>query len=206
MSGICGICEPGRTLSPAGIEAMLAAFVLPEESAQQAPGADSVSLAVASRWYFQQVADIPGVRIAADAELLNRAELTNHLKSGNFDAARLTSAELIASGSTVCIGARKESASFLLRGREPFAAPRKRLRLSIRLRWCSTCYSALSPRRWRFIMASRSFALDFTSSMKPARFARLAIGTSSIVKVTIVASLTGRMKSAKGCAPPSIII
>jgi len=94
MSGICGICEPGRTLSPAGIEAMLAAFVLPEESAQQAPGADSVSLAVASRWYFQQVADIPGVRIAADAELLNRAELTNHLKSGNFDAARLTSAEL----------------------------------------------------------------------------------------------------------------
>jgi len=152
MSGICGICEPGRTLSPAGIEAMLAAFVLPEESAQQAPGADSVSLAVASRWYFQQVADIPGVRIAADAELLNRAELTNHLKSGNFDAARLTSAELlarlyrehgvsfvelldgvfsfaiwdeenrrlmlamIASGSTVCIGARKEIASFLLRG------------------------------------------------------------------------------------------
>lgn len=96
MSGICGICEPGRTLSPAGIKAMLSAFVLPEESAQQTPGADSVSLAVARRWYFQQVADIPGVRIAADAELLNRPELINHLKSGNFDPASLTLAELLA--------------------------------------------------------------------------------------------------------------
>ncbi len=87
MSGICGICEPGRTMSPAAIESMLAAFVLPEESAQRAPVTDSVSLAVARRWYFQQVADIPGVRIAADAELLNRPELTSRLKSGDFDPA-----------------------------------------------------------------------------------------------------------------------
>src|SRR5712691_3287077 len=96
MSGICGICEPGRTMSPAAIESMLAAFVLPEESAQRAPVTDSVSLAVARRWYFQQVADIPGVRIAADAELLNRPELTSRLKSGDFDPAGLTSAELLA--------------------------------------------------------------------------------------------------------------
>jgi asparagine synthase (glutamine-hydrolysing) len=96
MSGICGICEPGRALSPAGIKAMLAAFVLPEESAQQAPGADSVSLAVARRWDFQQVANIPGIRIAADAELLNRPELTKLLKGGNFEPATLTPAELLA--------------------------------------------------------------------------------------------------------------
>src|SRR5229473_232821 len=96
MSGICGICEPGRTLSPAGIKAMLAAFVLPEESAQQAPGADSVSLAVARRWDFQQVANIPGIRVAADAELLNRQELTRLLKGGDFDPASLTPAELLA--------------------------------------------------------------------------------------------------------------
>src|SRR5216683_2181249 len=95
MSGICGICEPGRTLNPAGIKAMLAAFVLPEESAQQTPGGDSVSLAVARRWDFQQVANIPGVRIAADAELLNRLELTRLLKAGDFDPASLTPAELL---------------------------------------------------------------------------------------------------------------
>jgi asparagine synthase (glutamine-hydrolysing) len=96
MSGICGICEPGRTLNPAGIKAMLSAFVLPEESVQQTPGADSVSLAVARRWDFQQVAHIPGIRIGADAELLNRPDLTKHLKGGNFDPASLTSAELLA--------------------------------------------------------------------------------------------------------------
>ncbi len=96
MSGICGICEPGRTLSSAGIKAMLAAFVLPEESALQTPGSDSVSLAVARRWGFQQVANIPGIRIAADAELLNRLELTKLLKGGDFDPASLTPAELLA--------------------------------------------------------------------------------------------------------------
>ena len=96
MSGICGICEPGRTLNPAGIKAMLAAFVLPEESGELTPGVDSVSLAVARRWEFQQVANIPGIRIAADAELLNRLDLTKLLNGGNFDPARLTPAELLA--------------------------------------------------------------------------------------------------------------
>lgn len=96
MSGICGICEPGRTLNPASIQAMLAVFVLSEESALQAPGNNSVSLAVARRWEFQQVASIPGIRIAADAELLNRPELTKLLKRGDFDPASLTPAELLA--------------------------------------------------------------------------------------------------------------
>src|SRR6266850_5187225 len=96
MSGICGICEPGRTLSSAGIKALLAAFVLPGESSQQTPGADSVSLAVSRRWDFQQVAVIPGIRITADAELFNRPELTKLLKGGDCDPASLSSAELLA--------------------------------------------------------------------------------------------------------------
>jgi asparagine synthase (glutamine-hydrolysing) len=96
MSGICGICEPGRTISPAGIRAMLAAHTLPEEIAQQAPGNDSAALGISHRWHFQQVAGIPGVRIAADAELLNRPELTRLLKGGDYDPATLTAAELLA--------------------------------------------------------------------------------------------------------------
>src|SRR5947209_15294780 len=75
---------------------MLAAFVLPEESTQQGPAADSVSLAVARRWDFQQVANIPGIRIAADAELLNRDDLAKSLKVRDFDPAALSSAELLA--------------------------------------------------------------------------------------------------------------
>jgi len=70
--------------------------VLPEESAQQAPGPDSVSLAVARRWDFQQVAAIPGIRIAADAELLNRPELTKLLRGRGFDPATLSPVELLA--------------------------------------------------------------------------------------------------------------
>jgi asparagine synthase (glutamine-hydrolysing) len=96
MSGICGICEPGRSLSPAGIKAMLAALSLPDETGQLAPGNDSVALGVSQRWHFQQVASIPGVRIAADAELFNRQELTKSLQGGTYDPAGLTSAELLA--------------------------------------------------------------------------------------------------------------
>jgi asparagine synthase (glutamine-hydrolysing) len=96
MSGICGICEPGRAQSPAGIKAMLAALTLPGETALAAPGNDSATLGVSQRWDFQQVAGIPGVRIAADAELLNRPELTRYLKGGDYDSADLTSAELLA--------------------------------------------------------------------------------------------------------------
>ncbi|HTF25979.1 MAG TPA: asparagine synthase (glutamine-hydrolyzing) [Candidatus Limnocylindria bacterium] len=96
MSGICGICEPGRSLSPAGIKAMLAALSLPDETGQLAPGKDSVALGVSQRWHFQQVASIPGVRIAADAELFNRQELTKSLQGGTYDPACLTSAELLA--------------------------------------------------------------------------------------------------------------
>jgi asparagine synthase (glutamine-hydrolysing) len=96
MSGICGICEPGRTLIPAGIKAMLADLSLPGETGQLAPGNDSVALGVSQRWRFQQVASFAGVRIAADAELLNRQELTKSLQGGDYDPAGLTSAELLA--------------------------------------------------------------------------------------------------------------
>jgi len=96
MSGICGICEPGRTLSPAGIKAMLAAFVLPGESTLQTAGVDSVSLAVTRRWDFQQVANVSGILVAADAELLNRSELVKSLETRDFDSATLSCSELLA--------------------------------------------------------------------------------------------------------------
>src|SRR5713101_1999928 len=96
MSGICGICEPGRTLSPAGIKAMLAAFVLPGESTLQTAGVDSVSLALTRRWDFQQVANAPRILVAADAELLNRSELVKSLETRDFDSATLSCSELLA--------------------------------------------------------------------------------------------------------------
>lgn len=96
MSGICGICEPGRRMDLASIESMVAALSLPGEDSQLASAGDSISLGVSRRWDFQQVASIPGVRIAADAELLNRKELAASLKEQDFNLARLSTAELIA--------------------------------------------------------------------------------------------------------------
>jgi asparagine synthase (glutamine-hydrolysing) len=96
MSGICGICEPGRTLNPVSLKKMLADLSLPDESAQQVPGGDSALLGVSRRWDFQQTAAVPGVRIAADAELLNQKELLFAVKNRNFDAATISGAELLA--------------------------------------------------------------------------------------------------------------
>jgi asparagine synthase (glutamine-hydrolysing) len=96
MSGICGICEPGRVLNPASVKGMLAALALPEESSQQTAGGDSAALGVSRRWDFQQVAAIPGVRIAADAELFNRQELVQSLSDKNLDPASVSPAELLA--------------------------------------------------------------------------------------------------------------
>lgn len=83
-------------MNPAGIESMLAALSLTGEASHITSGGDSISLGVSRRWDFQQVASIREVRVAADAELLNRRELTLSLKEQNFDPTLLSTAELIA--------------------------------------------------------------------------------------------------------------
>jgi len=75
MSGICGICEPGRAIRAENLASMLAAQTLPGETETVAEGGMSAALGVARRWEFQQVAAFPGVRIAVDADLYNLAEL-----------------------------------------------------------------------------------------------------------------------------------
>jgi asparagine synthase (glutamine-hydrolysing) len=83
-------------MNSAGMESVLAALSLSGEIREFTPGGDSISLGVSRRWDFQQVACIPGVRIAADAELLNRKELAVSLKEQDFDSEVLSCAELIA--------------------------------------------------------------------------------------------------------------
>jgi asparagine synthase (glutamine-hydrolysing) len=96
MSGICGICEPGRALSRGAVEAMLGSLALPDESGNEAIGCNSVALAVARRWDFQQVARLPGICIAVDADILNRKELEEALGESGSDTATRSLAELIA--------------------------------------------------------------------------------------------------------------
>ncbi len=96
MSGICGICEPGRALNAKSVEGMLSALALPGESAPRSTSGDSAALGASPRWEFQQTAAIPGIRIAADAELLNRTELSKTLKVAGCDSAAMSTAELLA--------------------------------------------------------------------------------------------------------------
>lgn len=75
MSGICGICEPGRAFVSRFLEPMLSALVLPGESPTETAAGNSAAVGVAPLWAMQEVASIDGVRIAIDADLYNLPEL-----------------------------------------------------------------------------------------------------------------------------------
>ena len=95
MSGICGICQPGRAGDAVSLTSMLAALACKGESESERVSGPDAALGVARRWSFQQVATIPGVRIAVDAELFNVEELTKQV-AGAPKGSPLSLAELIA--------------------------------------------------------------------------------------------------------------
>ncbi len=71
MSGICGICQPGRELVRGSLSPMLAALTLPgDERPAEVAGSD-VAIGVIRHWPGQQLAAVPGVRLTLDAELVN---------------------------------------------------------------------------------------------------------------------------------------
>jgi asparagine synthase (glutamine-hydrolysing) len=96
MSGICGICEPGRKVPAERLAAMLEAMALGDESAEAQATSASAVFGVARRWKFQQVASLRGIQVAGDAELLNRDELQKLAMIHIPDPAHATTAELIA--------------------------------------------------------------------------------------------------------------
>ena len=79
MSGICGICEPGRELSAKDVAPMLNALTLPGENGQKTHVGHSIGLGVAQRWDFQQVASLDGISVVADADLLDTEPLAQAL-------------------------------------------------------------------------------------------------------------------------------
>ncbi len=71
MSGICGICEPGRDVDARVLAPMLDALALPDESGRKTLSAHSVALGVAQRWIFQNAAVFEKVSIVADADFID---------------------------------------------------------------------------------------------------------------------------------------
>lgn len=93
MSGICGICEPGLDISREKLAPMLSALALTDESQRDALGGRSAAIGVARRWSFQQIAHIPGVRIAVDADLCSLSESDHLLRRQGLDPAPMSVAE-----------------------------------------------------------------------------------------------------------------
>ena len=96
MSGICGICEPGRTGSAVHLEPMLESLALSGESGCAQTSSASAALGVARRWSFQQVAAVHGLQVAVDAELFNQQELAKLAASRLQGQSRVALGELIA--------------------------------------------------------------------------------------------------------------
>lgn len=96
MSGICGICEPGRQLEANELAPMLDAITLPEESGRKMQAGRSIALGVARRWNFQDIAAAEGITVAADADLVDSAAAANALGVPSASAVSMPAAELIA--------------------------------------------------------------------------------------------------------------
>src|SRR5258708_3378774 len=96
MSGICGICQMGRELDRLRLDPMLAALAVAGEPELASLGGKSAGFGLVKGWPFQQLASIPGVRVAADAELLNLPELRKELINKGLDPAAMSVAEMLA--------------------------------------------------------------------------------------------------------------
>jgi asparagine synthase (glutamine-hydrolysing) len=95
MSGICGICEPGRELSASLLAPMLDALALPGETGRETRVGHSLALGVARRWSFQQAAVVNGITVTADADLVDWLPPAQALSISPTDASSMPVAELI---------------------------------------------------------------------------------------------------------------
>ncbi len=96
MSGICGICQPGVDLGHFNLQGMLSALALPGEPRPARLAGKSVALGLAARWPFQQLATIPGVSIAVDADLCKVGDLASTLAAEGVGATGMSLAETLA--------------------------------------------------------------------------------------------------------------
>ena len=96
MSGVCGICAPGQKLESALLEPMLSAMALAGETGRATTSARSIAMGITRRWESQEVAEIPGVRIAIDADLYNVEELKANLAARGLASREWTVAQCLA--------------------------------------------------------------------------------------------------------------
>jgi len=96
MSGICGVCAPGSILSRRFAEAMVGRLTLRDECECEVMVGDGVAFGISRRWPEQQVAGIPGVRIAASTDLVETGELKRLVSRSGLNPDVLSIAESLA--------------------------------------------------------------------------------------------------------------
>lgn len=96
MSGLCGICEPGQEIPREMLAPMISTLALPDESERDIACGRSASIGISRRWPQQQIAKIPGVNIAVDADLSGLGELAQFLGRQGVDPAPLSLGEQLA--------------------------------------------------------------------------------------------------------------
>lgn len=80
MSGICGICAPGTPASRMNLAALYPGLKLAGDGKVSYVTGLSASMGVVPRWAGQQVGEVPGVRLAVDADLLRVGRWVASLK------------------------------------------------------------------------------------------------------------------------------
>jgi asparagine synthase (glutamine-hydrolysing) len=96
VSGICGICQPGRKFERGSLSPMLAAVALPgDEKPSEVTGPD-FALGITPRWPGQQLAAIPGVKLVLDAEIVNTDEWNDILARTGLSTNQMSLGEKVA--------------------------------------------------------------------------------------------------------------
>jgi len=95
MSGICGVCQPGVNLTGTAVEPLAAVLSQTGASQRACLVRRSAAFGVARRWENQQLAEVCGLVVAADADVLNRSELQAIANKEAPDIACSTTAELL---------------------------------------------------------------------------------------------------------------
>jgi asparagine synthase (glutamine-hydrolysing) len=96
MSGICGICESGREFPRGTLQPMLASLAMPEDGRPSESAGADVAFGTTPRWPGQQLAAIPGVQLALDADLVQTDDWVNALTRAGLPVGPMTLAERVA--------------------------------------------------------------------------------------------------------------
>jgi asparagine synthase (glutamine-hydrolysing) len=96
MSGICGICEPGRRLADRPLGFMLKGLSIADEIHAKLAADIGCVFGASQRLATQDLGAVPGIRVALDADLINLAEIHGIIRDRGVDPGECSAADCVA--------------------------------------------------------------------------------------------------------------